>query len=197
MAGLPEIQSSFIPVCQWAFNQKRRFYYAGGDTEKIFGRSAGDLLHQHVSLIDDSSKSWSARLERVLSGEVPIESSSAPAREDISVTHVAIRAHDGSVAYAAGFGYETKQAVPRAQELEHAALAILQVLKSERRRTERFLHDVVAQCLSGTGLQFELLRLEIEAQGVKVAPGMGGIHGLLEDVLNKIRSFSAGEDIEP
>jgi signal transduction histidine kinase len=94
--------------------------------------------------------------------------------------------------------FDAGDPVPTVRELELAALAILQVLQTERTRIERFLHDVVAQCLSSTGLQLELLRLEIEDPHMQTptASRTAEIQRALGEALSRVRAFSAGQDAE-
>jgi signal transduction histidine kinase len=184
-----------VPLCQWGFTKSRRFLYISGNAA-IFGRPPEELLHQHVSMVDDPSRSWAARLDRIFSGTAPYDTAGPTAEQDRVILHVPIHATDGSVAYAAGFSFVAGDPVPAIRELELAALAILQVLRTERARTERFLHDVVAQCLSSTGLQLELLRLEIEAHQMQTPSRTAEIQQALAEALRRIRIFSAGPDAE-
>ena len=96
--------------------------------------------------------------------------------------------------YVAGFAYRDGQEIPAAGELELAALAALQVLEKERLRTARFMHDVAAQCLSSTGLQLELLRLEMQARNVELPRLAADIERELDDALRRIRAFNASLD---
>ncbi len=54
-----------VPLCQWGFNKSWRFVYVSGCAE-MFRRQTEELLQQHVSIIDDPSGSWVARLDRIL-----------------------------------------------------------------------------------------------------------------------------------
>jgi len=184
-----------VPVCQWGFNRSGRFVYVSGNA-RIFGRQPEELLLQHVSTIDDPGGSWAARLDGIFSGAAPYDTAGPTAEHANVILHVPIHATDGSVAYAAGFSFPAGDRVPDVPELELAALAILQVLRTERVRTERFLHDVVAQCLSSTGLQLELLRLEIEDQQMQIPCRTVEIQKALAEALHRIRTFSAGQDAE-
>ena len=182
-----------VPLCQWGFNKSRRFVYVSGSAD-IFGRQPEELLRQHVSSIDDSSKSWAARLDQIFSGTSPHHAAGPTEDQYQVILHVPIHATDGSIAYAAGFSFAAGDPPPTARELELAALAILQVLRTERTRTERFLHDVVAQCLSSTGLQLELLRLEIEDHQMQTPSRAADIQNALAEALSRIRTFNAGQD---
>jgi signal transduction histidine kinase len=184
------------PACQWSFNQARRFHYIAGDAAAIFHRTPAELVRQHVSMIDDASGSWAARLDRVFTGNAGLEAEVPPAGELHTMVHVPLRGDDGQVLYAAGFAYRAGQPAPAAEELELAALATLQVVDAERARTERFLHDVVAQCLSSTGLQIELLRLDAEARGLMLPVATSEIQSSLEQALDRIRTFSPREETE-
>jgi signal transduction histidine kinase len=184
-----------VPVCQWGFNKSRHFVYVSGNAD-IFGRQPEELLHQHVSLIEDSSGAWAARLDQIFSGTSPYHAGGPTEDQNYVILHVPIHATDGSIAYAAGFSFTAGNPPPSARELELAALSILQVLRTERTRTERFLHDVVAQCLSSTGLQLELLRLEIEDHQMQTPSRAADIQNALVEALSRIRTFNARQDVE-
>jgi signal transduction histidine kinase len=160
--------ADWIPACQWSFNRARCFHYIGGDSAAIFHRAASDLLRCHVSAIDDPKASWAACLDRIFSGEARFESAPLASQNGYTLVHVPIHEPNGSVAYAAGFAYRAGLPVPSVSELELAAFGILQIVEAERARTDRFLHDVVAQCLTSTGLELELQRLELEGLGVEL-----------------------------
>jgi hypothetical protein len=181
-------------LCQWGFNRARRFQYVSGNA-RMFGRPPEELLHQHVSAIDDPHRSWEARLDRIFSGISPHDTA-GPTAEQHVIFHVPVHTTDGGVAYAAGFSFPAGDPPPVMQELGLAALAILQVLQAERMRTKRFLHDVVAQHLSSMGLQFEVLRLELGAHQVQTPSGSAEIQQALEEALAEVRAFSAGQDLE-
>lgn len=184
-----------VPLGQWGFTKSRRFLYVSGNTD-IFGRPPEELLHQHVSLIDDASRRWTTRLDRIFSGVAPYDKEDPTAEPHQIILNVPIHTTDGSVAYAAGFSFRAGDSVPAIRELELAALGILQVLRTERARTERFLHDVVAQCLSSTGLQLEVLRLELEGQQARTPSRSAEIQQALAEALKRIRIFSSGADTE-
>ena len=184
-----------VPLCQWGFTKSRRFLYVSGNTD-IFRHPPEELLHQHVSIVDDASRSWAARLDRIFSGAATSDTARSAAELDREIIHVPIHGSDGRVAYAAGFSFPTGSPAPRDRELELAAIAILQVLRTERARTERFLHDVVAQCLSSTGLQLEVLRLELEGQQARTPSRSAEIQQALAEALKRVRIFSSGADTE-
>ncbi len=113
--------ADWIPACQWSFNQARCFHYIGGDSAAVFHRGSSQLLHQHLSSVDDP------------------------------------------------------------------------ILEAERVRTDGFLHDVVAQCLTSTGSQVEFQRLEFEGLGVKPTDRAREIQPALEETLDQIRTFHADQ----
>lgn len=189
-ANLARSLADWIPACQWSFNQAWCFHYVGGDSAAIFRRTSSELLRRHVSTIDDPKSSWAACLDRIFSGETRFESSPA-SQGEYAVVHLPIHESGGGVAYAAGFAYRAGLPVPAASELELAALGILQVVDAERARTDRFLHDVIAQCLTSTGLELELQRLELEELGVELPDRTREIQRSLEDTLDQIRRFHA------
>ena len=183
-----------VPVCQWSFNRAHQFHHVGGDSAGFFDRPPAELLHRHVSTIDDPQGSWSARLNRMFLGQARIEQwSAAMVGGDYALFHIAVGGHDGEVTYVAGFAFPAKLALPAPSELELAAVTALQAVESERTRATRFLHDVVAQSLSGTGLQLELLQLEIRARNGEGLKCAAEIQQSLEEVLKLIREFNTPE----
>jgi signal transduction histidine kinase len=187
--------ADWTPVCQWSFNQAWCFHYIGGDAPAVFHRTSSELLRRHVSTIDDAKASWAACLDRIFSGGTRLESKPPAAQDEYTVVHIPIRDSAGNVAYAAGFAYGAGLGMPSASELELAALGILQILEAERSRTERFLHDVVAQCLTSTGLELELQRLEFEGLGIELPDRTREIQRALEETLDQIRTFHADQKI--
>lgn len=187
--------SPAVPASQWSFNRERQFHYICGDSSALFQRSPEELVHSDISLVDDSEGSWAARLDRLFSGESSLEQWTAAVSEgSYTLVHVPVHATDGAVTHVAGFAYWDGQQIPAEYELELAALAALQVLETERGRTARFLHDVVAQSLSSVGLQLELLRLEMEGRNTE-APGLSAqIERGLDETMRKIRAFTAEPD---
>jgi signal transduction histidine kinase len=180
-----------VPACQWNFDRTRCFRYVGGDSAGLFHRSPGELLRRPVTIIDDPQRTWAARLERMFSGKVPFEQWTASiSGVEHTLIQIALPAKDGTVMYTAGFDYPAGRALPAVAELELAARAVLQALETERTRTTRFLHDVVAQCLSGTGLQLELLQLELPARQMVLRHSVAEIQRALEDALQQVREFS-------
>jgi signal transduction histidine kinase len=183
----------WVPACQWSFNRARCFHYIGGDSSALFHRSPSELLHQHVSMIDDNG-AWEARINQIFSGNTRYDLAPPSSSQPYVIIHLPIHSTGGGVACAAGFAYRAGQLQPAASELELAALGILQVLETERSRTVRFLHDVVAQCLSSTGLQLELMRLDAEVQELDLPGRTREIQRSLEEALERVRRFNAQEE---
>jgi signal transduction histidine kinase len=194
-ANLARSLADWIPACQWSFNQARCFHYIGGDSAAVFHRTASELLRRHVSTIDDPKASWAACLNRIFSGETRFESTPPLSKDEhtYALVHLPIHDSNGGVAYAAGFAYRAGLPVPSGSELELTALGILQIVEAERARTDRFLHDVVAQCLTSTGLELELQRLEFEGLGVELPDRAREIQRALEETLDQIRSFHSDQ----
>ena len=189
--GLGVTQMDRAPICQWSFNRARQFHHISGDSGRFFHRPPAELLRQHVSVIDDSQASWAARLDRMFSGEVQGEQWTTPNPGPVyALVHVPVRAATAQVIYAAGFAF-TAGSQPAAEgELELAAAA-LQAVDAERARATRFLHDIVAQSLSGTGLQLELQRIENRDRNAETAKQGADIQHMIEEVLNLIRKYNA------
>ncbi|HVP47363.1 MAG TPA: hypothetical protein VMT32_12295 [Bryobacteraceae bacterium] len=193
IANMVRTVAEWMPVCQWSFNQARCFDYVGGDSAAVFHRTGPQLLRRHVSTIDDAKRSWAIRVDRIFTGESRLESIAPASPGAYAITHLPVHGPDGAVAYAAGFAYHAGQPVPPAAALEFTALAILQALEAERARTDRFLHDVIAQCLTSTGLELEVQRLELKALGMELPDRAWEIQRSLEEALNRIREFRADE----
>jgi hypothetical protein len=185
--------ADWMPACQWSFNQARCFHYIGGDSAAVFHRGSSQLLRQHVSNVDDPKARLAACLDRIFSGEKRFESRPPAPPDEYVLVHIAIHDAGGGVAYAAGFAYRAGLLVPSASELEMTARGILQILEAERARTDRFLHEVVAQCLTSTGLELELQRLEFEGLGVELPARAREIQRALEETLDQIRTFHADQ----
>jgi hypothetical protein len=185
--------ADWIPACQWSFNQARCFHYIGGDSAPVFHRNSSELLRNHVSTIDDAKATWAACLDRIFSGETRFESTPPASQDNYTVIHLPIHDASGGVAYAAGFAYRAAWPVPSASELELIALGILQIVEADRTRTEWFLHNVIAQCLSSTGLQLEVQRLELKELGIELPDRSRQIQRALEETLDLIRRFQADQ----
>ncbi len=187
-------QGNFTPACQWSFNRAQEFHHVSGDSQAIFALPPAELIRKPVFLIDDSARSWSKRLDRAFSGGTPIEqwTDARPGGEYV-LAHVPVHAHDGSVRYIAGFAFPTGSPAPAPAELELAASAALQCVETERTRANRFLHDVVAQSLSGAGLQLELLQLELGPRKTSALERVSQIQQSLDELLRLLREFNAPE----
>jgi signal transduction histidine kinase len=183
-------------VSRWSFNRERQFHHLCGDSAVLFQQAPEELLFGDVSMVDDPEGSWAARLDRLFSGATCLEQWTV-AVEDANYTlvHVPVRAKDGAVMFVAGFAYRDGQEIPASLELELAARAASQALETERKQTARFLHDVVAQSLSSTGLQLELLRLELEAGSHEVRGPITDIQRRLDETLKQVRAFSGEPDL--
>ena len=190
--GVP--QGNSLPSCHWSFNSAHKFHHIAGDAASIFHRPAADLWRRHVSIVDDPSGTWPVRLNRMFQGQAPMEQSTAPGPDgEYVLFHVPIRGDDDTVIFVAGFAFPAGPLLPAATELLLAAHATVQAVEVKRTRTTRLLHDVVAQSLSGAGLQLELLKLEIQGQSADALKRAGEIQKSLEEVLKFVREFNAPE----
>jgi signal transduction histidine kinase len=192
-ANLARSLADWIPACQWSFNRARCFHYIGGDSAAVFHQTSSVLLRRHVSTIDDPKGSWAGCLDRIFYGETRFDSTPPTSQNEYTLIHLPIHDSSGAIAYAAGFAYRAGLPVPSAPELELTALGILQIVEAERVRIDRFLHDVIAQCLTSTGLELELQRLELEGLGVELPDRAREVQRSLEETLDQIRSFHADQ----
>src|SRR6185295_13886929 len=69
-------------------------------------------------------------------------------------------------------------------------LRLLDARDDERTHLARFLHDEVAQFLSGIGLQIDILRMDLEAEAPRVARRAAEIQSILERIVGRVRVFS-------
>lgn len=184
-------ESPADPVCQWSVNRAYQFHHVSGDSNGLFHRPPAALVQCHVSIVDDSSGSWAARLDRIFSGHRPLDRWIAPVSDGGYVlVQIPVHADDGAVLYAAGFAFRTGQRLPAPRGLELTARAVLRAIDVERARTAAFLHDTVAQCLTSAGLQLELLQLDIGAGKIAV-PRATEIQRSLDEALQQVRNFSS------
>jgi len=177
------------PACHWSFNRARRFHHISGDVAGFFDRPPAELLHRDVQFADEFPGAWTARLDRMFSRQTTLDHWTKP-DSGHTLVHIPIRANDGTVTFVVGFGYRAGSPVPASKELDVAAHIVLQLLDTERTRAVRFLHDIVAQSLSGTGLQIELLKPEIQPGAPEAHERIASIQQSLEEVLKLIREFN-------
>ncbi|MEO7652093.1 MAG: ATP-binding protein, partial [Bryobacteraceae bacterium] len=76
------------------------------------------------------------------------------------------------------------------EQLRGIALRAVETEKRQSARLARFLHDEVAQVLSGAGLQLDILRMDLESKAPEIAPRTAEIQDLLETVVRRIRDVS-------
>ena len=76
------------------------------------------------------------------------------------------------------------------QRLRSIALRAVETEKRQGARLARFLHDEVAQVLSGAGLQLDILRMDLESKVPEIGPRTAEIQNLLETVVRRIRDLS-------
>ncbi len=75
------------------------------------------------------------------------------------------------------------------------ALHAIQARDSERAALSRFLHDDIAQCLSGIGLQLDILKMDLEDRVPEIGARTAEIQKILEEVVTRIRDLSS--DLNP
>lgn len=76
---------------------------------------------------------------------------------------------------------------------EHFRRVVLRLVEEwteERLRLSRFLHDEIAQFLSGAGLQLDILRMDLEPQFPDIGTRTTEIQQILEQLVNRVRSLS-------
>jgi signal transduction histidine kinase len=180
------------PVCQWILNRAYLFHHIAGDSVGLFHRPPAIVLHRHISSVDDAKGTWAARLDRIFSGQIPLDRWTTPVSDGGYVlVQIPVHAGDGAVRYAAGFAFPSGQRLPAPRSLNFAARAVLGAIQADRARTAAFLHDTIAQYLSSAGLQLDLLRLEIEARKIAIPARAAEIQGSLDEALQQVRNFSS------
>lgn len=86
---------------------------------------------------------------------------------------------------------------PAVERARHNALArVLEAHQADRVRLSRFLHDEIAQFLSGIGLQLDILRMDYENVTPEIAVRTKEIQAVLEQLVQRVRDFSYGLDPE-
>ncbi len=93
--------------------------------------------------------------------------------------------------FVAGFAFPAAGTAPSERDLELAAIIMLDAVDAERMRATRFLHDEVAQSLSGVGLQLELLQQEMQPQTAEALKRVAAVQHVLDEVLQLVRQFNA------
>ena len=80
-----------------------------------------------------------------------------------------------------------------AERILSATLAqVLDAHQADRARLARFLHDEIAQFLSGIGLQLDILRMDFEATSPEISARTIEIQGVLEQLVQRVRDFTNG-----
>jgi len=186
------------PVCHWAFDQSHRFHHAAGDVLAVFHKGAPELLGRHVSVVDDPQRVWSQQVKETFDGEPRVHQlEDTNGHPGYSVIQIPVRARDKSVLFAAGYAYKADRPVPKVQDLEAMALVALQAVESDRARTSRFLHDVVAQDLSATGWQIELVGMDLRERDLSsLAARTANLQAFMEQTLKRVRQFISGKQEE-
>ena len=73
----------------------------------------------------------------------------------------------------------------------NVALRAIEARDMERAALSRFLHDDIAQFLSGIGLQLDILRLDLEARVPEIGARTAEIQEILEQVVTRVRDLSS------
>lgn len=195
VVGLSEVLLSQLPLCHWAFDRAHRFRIASGDSQLIFHHLPAQIRGRSVPevLREPAASEWNSRIDRILAGDVLFSMEKLPGETGalLSVAHFPIHSRNGGIEYAAGCALDASHSLTSAGELEVTARLILKLQEAERANLCAFLHNELAQNLSAAGLQFELLRMDIQALHPEIMPRLGVIQELLEDVIGRVRTFSA------
>lgn len=179
------------PVCHWALDRDARFVLVSGDSQPVFGHPAGALVGGDfpASLPEQSAAQWHGRVARAFAGESFVLRESVAGRI-FSLSLFPLRNGAGEILYAGGTAQDISPLNLAEQALRSTVLKVMHTQDAERARLARFLHDEVGQCLSGCGLQLDLLRMDMEAQVPAIAPRTAEIQQLLERVMERVREFS-------
>lgn len=195
VVGLSEVLLSQLPLCHWAIDRAHRFRIASGDSRPIFNQSPAQIRGRSVPevLREPAASEWNSRIDRILAGEVLFSMEKLPGETGpfLSVAHFPIHSRNGGIEYAAGCALDASHSLTSAGELEVTARLILKLQEAERANLCAFLHNELAQNLSAAGLQFELLRMDLQALQPEIMPRLDMIQELLEDVIGRVRVFNA------
>lgn len=77
-----------------------------------------------------------------------------------------------------------------AEDFRAMTLRIAEAHLADRARLSRFLHDEVAQFLSGAGMQLDLVRMDFEDSVPAIGPRVEQIQKILEEIVVRIRDLS-------
>jgi signal transduction histidine kinase len=84
-----------------------------------------------------------------------------------------------------------RPAVSRDPAFRSLALRAIEARDSERAALSRFLHDDIAQFLSGIGLQLDILKMDLEDRVPEIGARTAEIQEILEQVVTRIRDLSS------
>jgi len=185
-AELGEMLHRQSPCCTWLLRRDLSFQEIYGPTQRVLGRSAGDLAKiRFTDLFPLPLRSaWATRVERAFAGATLgavvqfIESG-----KEYSLTLFPVVDSAGAVILAAATAHEILES--------DFSLRTLQLLDAEHRRLHQFLHDHLGQLLSAAGLQLDLLRMDLAGSAPPYARRAAAIQATLETVIDSVRGFNA------
>lgn len=89
-----------------------------------------------------------------------------------------------------GCGNENPPDAISGRRFREIALRMLESQALERTRMSRFLHDEVAQFLSGAGLQLDILRMDLEERVPEIGSRTAEIQTILDEIVTRVRELS-------
>jgi signal transduction histidine kinase len=180
--GLPEAFLAGCPAIQWLADREGRFHRIYGDPTPLFAKPASELIGESAA---DSA--WRDRYSRVFAGEVV----RLRERRGDSLWHVSLFpvGGEGAILFAGGLAQDASAWGAGDQQLRTAAFRAMDSQESVRNTIARFLHDSIGQNFTALGLQLDLVRMDLEAGGVKVLPRIGEIQKLLGQMMEEVRVY--------
>ena len=179
------------PACHWIIDRDLLIDWAAGHCEAFLGRPADGLIGRNLlDCLDlESDQAWRFRISRVFAGEtILIREKRGDAIFAVSL--FPIYQGDGRTLRVGAIAQNITAISAADRELRKSALRVMKSQENDRVRLTELLHDDVCQALSSTGIQLDLLRMDLESD----VPGVGGrvaeIQKNLDCVIRRVRDFS-------
>lgn len=178
------------PAFHWIVDRTPSFLALYGDPFPLFRNPPAGLLGLPVSaaLEPSAAQTWTKRIARVFEGETLLLSENVGSQR-WQITLFPIRA-DAEIRYVGGLARDTTPWGSAEQELRYTVLSALKAQDFERTQISRFLHDAVAQNLTGLGLQLDLIRMDLETVSPDICKRVGEIQQVLEVVMEETREYT-------
>jgi len=188
--GLGEAYLEQCPGFRWILDRQPAFVAVYGDPSPVFRKSAKEILGLPVAEAIDKhlAHAWSKRFARAFEGETLL------LRQPVNgnrwqVTLFPIR-QQNEIHYIGGLARDASAWSSAEEELRRTVLGALRTQQFERTQIARFLHDAVAQNLTGMGLQLDLLRMDLEVIAPPLCKRIAELQEVLETVMEETREYT-------